>query len=91
VGAGFRNVYGVRDLHGGAWEWTREAAVPRVDHATAHATAHTAAHEHMPSCASAAIGASDQTNYPAFLRYAFRAALNNRATVLTLGFRCAAG
>ena len=91
VGTGFRNVYGVRDLHGGAWEWTRAAARPETGHATAHATRHPIAHEHTPSCASAAIGASDQTNYPAFLRYAFRAALTSQSTILTLGFRCAAG
>jgi formylglycine-generating enzyme required for sulfatase activity len=83
VGSGFRNVHGVRDLHGGAWEWTGDNG----EHATVHAGTHT----QMPSCASAAIGATDQTNYPAFLRYAFRAALQNQSTVLTLGFRCAAG
>jgi formylglycine-generating enzyme len=91
VGRGFRNFYGVRDLHGGAWEWTHASAeLPRA-HAGHHAADHRAGHEHMPSCASAAIGANDQTNYPAFLRYAFRAALTSQATVLTLGFRCAAG
>ena len=91
VGGGFRNVYGVRDLHGGAWEWTRDAARLVPDHARHDATSDRNVHEHMPSCASAAIGATDQTNYPAFLRYAFRAALTDRATVITLGFRCAAG
>jgi formylglycine-generating enzyme len=89
VGSGFRNVHGVRDLHGGAWEWTLD-----FDGATTSHDAHDAAHragapDHMPSCASAAIGATDQTNYPGFLRYAFRAALSSRSTALTLGFRCA--
>lgn len=83
AGSGFRNVYGVRDLHGGAWEWTAESRE--------HATVHPGSHEHLPSCASAAVGATDQTNYPAFLRHAFRAALQSQSTVPTLGFRCAAG
>jgi formylglycine-generating enzyme required for sulfatase activity len=83
VGSGFRNVYGVRDMHGGAVEWTAEDAMP-----AGHV--HAGAHEHMASCASAAIGATDQTDYPGFLRHAFRSALSSRSTVLTLGFRCAA-
>jgi formylglycine-generating enzyme required for sulfatase activity len=83
IGTGFRNVYGVRDMHGGALEWTADPAMP-----AGHV--HAAPHEHMASCASAALGATDPTNYPAFLRHAFRSALSSRSTVLTLGFRCAA-
>lgn len=41
-------------------------------------------------CATAALGAADPGNYPAFLRYALRAGLSGRSTLETLGFRCAA-
>jgi formylglycine-generating enzyme required for sulfatase activity len=91
IGSGFRNLYGVRDLHGGAWEWTDDGSTPASHaHDSVPNGAHDGTHEHMASCASAAIGATDQTNYPAFLRHAFRSALSSRSTVLTLGFRCAA-
>jgi len=88
VGSGFRNVYGVRDLHGLAWEWTldfNEAMGAGDSH-----EAGSSAGGHMASCASAAIGAGDATNYPAFMRYAFRSSLAGRSTARTLGFRCAA-
>jgi formylglycine-generating enzyme required for sulfatase activity len=44
----------------------------------------------MSSCAGAAMGASDPSNYPALLRESFRSALTERSTARTLGFRCAA-
>jgi formylglycine-generating enzyme required for sulfatase activity len=75
------NYFGIRALHGGVWEWTQ-------DETSATHAAHEH-HEHMPSCASAAMGATDPANYPAFLRFAFRSALTSRSTVLSLGFRCA--
>ena len=73
AGSGAANVYGIRDLHGSAWEWT-----------------HNFNSSHSLYCASGAIGAADPTNYPAFMRSAFRAALTARATMDGLGFRCAA-
>ncbi len=73
AGSGAANAYGIRDLHGSAWEWTRDFNS-----------------SHRLYCASGAIGAADPTNYPAFMRSAFRAALTSRATLDGLGFRCAA-
>jgi formylglycine-generating enzyme required for sulfatase activity len=46
--------------------------------------------DEMSSCAGAAMGASDPSNYPALLRESFRSALTERSTARTLGFRCAA-
>lgn len=83
---GFTNVYGVRDLHGGAWEWTSD-----FDGKLPSSHSHHAAQKHDASCAGAAIGAPDPANYPAFMRFAFRSALTRRTTVRSLGFRCAAG
>jgi sulfatase modifying factor 1 len=86
VERGFKNVYGVSDLHGGAWEWTAD-----FDGNLPSSHSHHASHKHDSSCAGAAIGAPDPTNYPAFMRFAFRSALTRRTTVRSLGFRCAAG
>jgi formylglycine-generating enzyme len=82
VERGFTNVYGVRGLHGLAWEWVDD------EHA-AHAS-HGPSRHHDMSCAGAAIGAIDPNNYPAFLRFAIRAGLTGQTTLETLGFRCAA-
>lgn len=79
IGKGSKNVYGVRDLHELAWEWTAD---PRE---------HQHGSEHHMFCASSAIGAADPSNYPAFMRYAVRSGLTDRTTLTTLGFRCAAG
>ena len=75
------NVYGVRGLHDRIWEWTLDF--------NPGAHAHMTAHEHHAYCASAAIGAADPSNYPAFMRQAVRASLTTRSTTAGLGFRCA--
>jgi formylglycine-generating enzyme required for sulfatase activity len=89
IGAGFRNVYGVRDLHGLAWEWTLDFNGVLVSDDSRETGSGVGARDHTLFCASAAIGAADPSNYPAFMRYAFRAALTGRSTIRTLGFRCA--
>jgi sulfatase modifying factor 1 len=91
VGGGFRNLYGVRDLHGLAWEWTLDFNDAMVSADSRASGSGAAGRDHMLFCASAAIGAADPSNYPAFMRYAFRAGLTGRSTARTLGFRCAAG
>jgi formylglycine-generating enzyme len=92
VGTGAPNVYGVHDLHGAVSEWTRDAG-PRTAHDANDAPArhgHAATALHPVGCASAAIGAVDPADYPAFLRSALRAGLTARTTLGALGFRCAA-
>ncbi|HET7458701.1 MAG TPA: formylglycine-generating enzyme family protein [Gemmatimonadaceae bacterium] len=90
VGAGFRNAYGVRDLHGLAWEWTLDFNGVLVSDDSRETGSGVGARDHALFCASAAIGATDPSNYPAFMRYAFRAGLTGRSTIRSLGFRCAA-
>ena len=80
------NAYGVRGLHGLAWEWVADFNSVLVSDDSRGV----GGRDHALFCASAAIGASDPSNYPAFLRYALRAGLTGRTTTATLGFRCAA-
>ncbi len=40
-------------------------------------------------CSGAAAGATDPSNYAAFLRYGFRTSLQSKFSVHNLGFRCA--
>jgi formylglycine-generating enzyme required for sulfatase activity len=84
--AGTTNRYGLRGLHGLAWEWTADFNSVLVSDDSRGV----GVPDHDLFCASAAIGATDPSNYPAFLRYALRAGLTGRATVETLGVRCAA-
>jgi formylglycine-generating enzyme required for sulfatase activity len=91
AGSGPPNVYGVRDLHESAWEWTEDFNGVLVPDDSRDTGSGVGARDHQLFCASAAIGAADPSNYPAFLRYAFRASLTARSTLRTLGFRCASG
>ncbi|HEX6059852.1 MAG TPA: formylglycine-generating enzyme family protein [Gemmatimonadaceae bacterium] len=84
--AGFRNVYGVRGLHGLAWEWVEDFNSVLVSDDSRGV----GGRDHGAYCASAAIGALDPGNYAAFLRFAFRAGLTGRSSAESLGFRCAA-
>jgi formylglycine-generating enzyme len=86
VAAGATNLYGVRGLHGLAWEWTADFNSVLVSDDSRGV----GGRDHDMFCASAAIGATDPSNYPAFLRYAVRAGLTGRSATGTLGFRCAA-
>lgn len=90
VGGGFANLYGVRDLHGLVWEWTLDFNGVVVADDSRAAGSGQDARDHRLFCASAAIGASDPSDYAAFLRYGMRAALTARSTVSGVGFRCAA-
>jgi formylglycine-generating enzyme required for sulfatase activity len=90
VGAGFRNVYGVRDLHELTWEWTLDYNSVLVSDDSRDGGSGVGERDHSLFCASAAVGATDPTNYPAFMRYAVRAGLTGRSTVRTIGVRCAA-
>ncbi len=90
AGTGFRNAFGVADLHGVVWEWTLDFNGVVVADDSRGTGSGVDARDHHLFCASAAIGATDPSNYPAFLRYAVRAGLTGRTTTQGLGFRCAA-
>ena len=85
AGSGFRNAHGVSDLHGVVWEWVHDFNSLLVSNDSRA----TSGRDHPLFCAAGVVGATDPNNYPAFLRYGFRAALEGRTTVGSLGFRCA--
>jgi formylglycine-generating enzyme len=85
VGSGFRNAFGVSDLHGAVREWTLDFNTAlTVDDSRSKGGRNRDLY-----CAAGVISATDPSNYPAFLRYALRAGLDGRTTVGNLGFRCA--
>src|SRR5262245_56103702 len=84
IGSGFRNVYGVRDLHGGVLEWTADFRT-----ATQKAAGH-GNRDSSSTCGSGTVQNADASDYAAFLRSAARAALTPHTTAANLGFRCAA-
>ena len=87
---GFENAYGVRALHGVVWEWTLDFnSIVLDDDSRATGSGADARDRHL-YCASAALGATDPSNYPAFLRHAVRAGLGARSSTSAVGFRCAA-
>jgi formylglycine-generating enzyme required for sulfatase activity len=90
VSRGFVNVYGVRAMHGVVWEWTLDFnSVVLDDDSRATGSGADARDRHL-YCASAALGATDPADYPAFLRHAVRAGLGARSSTSAVGFRCAA-
>ncbi len=79
------NYWGVRDLHGLVWEWT-------ADFNSALVTGESrgdAGLERKLFCGAGVIGASDFTDYAAFLRFSYRGGLSAAYTGAILGFRTA--
>lgn len=83
IGSGFRNYYGVHDLHGVVREWTLDFNNIMVSDDSRGTD------EAQLYCAAGAIRARDPADYAAFLRFALRASVSGRSTVSNLGFRCA--
>jgi formylglycine-generating enzyme len=79
------NFYGVQDLHGLVWEWASDFSTAMV---TGDARGDTGLDRQL-FCGSGAQGAKDISDFPAFLRFAFRSSLKAAYTVPNLGFRCA--
>ena len=73
VGRGLRNVWGVRDFHGGVFEWTDDSGQGK----------------HGMHCASGTVQTGDASDYAAFLRHSFRQTANLKKGGSNIGFRCA--
>jgi formylglycine-generating enzyme len=85
VGTTAPNFYGLQDLHGLVWEWVADFSTAMV---TGDARGDTGLDRQL-FCGSGAQGAKDISDFPAFLRFAFRSSLKASYTVPNLGFRCA--
>jgi formylglycine-generating enzyme required for sulfatase activity len=83
VRSGAVNGYGVGGLVGSVWEWTRDfnSMMSGPDLRGAQAGAQ--------FCGGSSLGATDASDYAAFMRYAMRQSLKASYTVSNLGFRCA--
>lgn len=84
VGSGFRNAYGVEDLHGPAWEWVLD-----FNNVLVSDDSRGTGRDSRLYCAAGTVGATTTSDYASFLRHAFRAGLRGSTTVGSLGFRCA--
>jgi formylglycine-generating enzyme required for sulfatase activity len=85
VGGGFRNLWGIEDLHGPVREWTLDFNSALVSgESRGDATL-----ERTLFCGAGATNASDFGDYAAFMRFAYRASLEADYTTANLGFRCA--
>jgi formylglycine-generating enzyme required for sulfatase activity len=78
------NVWGVRDLHGLAWEWIEDFTAALITSDSRDPT-------RGQVCGAEAAAARDARAYATFMRVAFRGSLQARDTVASLGFRCAYG
>ena len=85
AGSGFRNVYGVFDLHGSIWEWVDDFNSALVSGESRGDSGL----ERSLFCGSGSLGSADPSDYAAFMRFAFRSSLAAAYTVQSLGFRCA--
>ncbi len=85
VGRGFRNVYGVWDMHGLVWEWVDDFSSVLVSGESRKG----GETDRQLFCAAGVQGSSDPGDYAAFMRYALRSSLKANFTLKTLGFRCA--
>ncbi|MBS0631403.1 MAG: formylglycine-generating enzyme family protein [Verrucomicrobia bacterium] len=77
--------HGIRGLHGLVWEWVDDFNTAMV---TGESRADTTLDRNL-FCGAGSAGASDTTDYAAFMRAALRASLKADNTTTSLGFRCA--
>jgi len=85
VGSTYKNELNIYDLHGLIWEWVSDFNSVMVED---DSRSNSAINRDL-FCASGSFGASNQEDYAAFMRFAFRGSLKAKYTVNNLGFRCA--
>jgi formylglycine-generating enzyme len=85
VGSGFRNAFGVWDMHGLVGEWVLDFNNVAVSDDSRAARGE---HDRLLYCAAGGMAATNPSNYAAFMRFAMRSGLDGRSTLGSLGFRC---
>ena len=84
VGTTEPNYWGIHDMHGLIWEWTKDfnsllvSGESRADSAI----------DRQLYCAAGSVGTADPGDYAAFMRYGFRSSLMANFSLPNLGFRC---
>jgi formylglycine-generating enzyme required for sulfatase activity len=86
VRAGRPNAWGVHDMAFLVWEWVEDFN----DTLVASDARESGDDDRLRFCGVGAISAQDVRDYAAFMRIAWRSALEGRTTTRNLGFRCAA-
>ncbi|MCU0796184.1 MAG: formylglycine-generating enzyme family protein [Akkermansiaceae bacterium] len=74
---------GICGMHGLVWEWVRDFNNQMVSGSARNDTSL----DRSLFCAGGTLGATDASNYAAFMRFAFRSCLEGSFTVPNLGFR----
>ncbi len=85
VGATPANVYGVRDLHGVAWEWIEDLSALLV----ANDSREQGDPSKMRFCGAGAVSMEQKENYAMLMRIAMLSSMKANYTSATMGFRCA--
>lgn len=84
-GSTFKNIYGVYDMHGLVWEWTRDFNSAL----TTGESRENGGLDDSKFCGGGSFSAKDVRNYAAFMRFAMRSSLKAKYGINNLGFRCA--
>ena len=85
VGLQAANAYGVRDVHGLVWEWTRDYSALLVDADNRKQ----GDPDRTKFCGAGALSMDDRDNYAVLMRVAMLSALESADATANLGFRCA--
>lgn len=84
VKSGYKNIYGLYDLHGLIWEWTEDF---NSNFVTGESREDGTLNRNL-FCGSGSFSGADKENYAAFMRFAFRSSMTGKGSVWNLGFRC---